>query len=47
VLDDGEYGRYHYLVMPFLQGGTLEDMLDGSLLTLDEVCISLEQLASA
>jgi serine/threonine protein kinase len=46
-LDAGEYGRYHYLVMPYLRGGTLEDMLNGSLLTLDEVCIILEQLASA
>jgi serine/threonine protein kinase len=46
-LDAGEDGRYHYLVMPYLQGGTLEDMLDRSLLTLDEVCIILEQLASA
>jgi eukaryotic-like serine/threonine-protein kinase len=46
-LDAGEYGRYHYLVMPYLQGGTLEDMLNGSLLTLDEVCIILEQLARA
>jgi serine/threonine protein kinase len=46
-LDAGEYGRYHYLVMPYLQGGTLEDMLNGSLLTLDEVCSILEQLASA
>jgi serine/threonine protein kinase len=33
--------------MPYLQSGTLEDMLNGSLLTLDEVCIILEQLASA
>jgi eukaryotic-like serine/threonine-protein kinase len=33
--------------MPYLQGGTLEDMLNGSLLTLEEVCIILEQLASA
>ena len=46
-LDAGEDGRYHYLVMPYLQGGTLEDMLNGSLLTLDEVCSILEQLASA
>jgi len=46
-LDAGESGRYHYLVMPYLRGGTLEDMLDGSLLTLEEVCIFLEQLTSA
>ena len=46
-LDAGESGRYHYLVMPYMRGGTLEDMLDGSLLTLEEVCIFLEQLTSA
>jgi serine/threonine protein kinase len=46
-LDAGEYGRYHYLVMPYLRGGTLEDLLDGCLLTLEVVCILLEQLASA
>ena len=46
-LDAGEYGRYHYLVMPYLIGGTLEDMLNGSLLTLEEACIVLEQLTSA
>jgi eukaryotic-like serine/threonine-protein kinase len=46
-LDAGKYGRYHSLVMSYVQGGTLEDMLDGSLLTLEEVCILLEQLTSA
>jgi serine/threonine-protein kinase len=46
-LDAGQSGRYHYLVMPYVRGGTLEDMLDGSLLTLEEVCIILEQLTSA
>ena len=46
-LDAGEYGNYHYLVMPYLQGGTLEDMLNGSLLTLEETRIILEQLTSA
>ena len=46
-LDAGHDGRYYYLVMPYVQGGTLKDMLNESLLTLDEVCIILEQLASA
>jgi eukaryotic-like serine/threonine-protein kinase len=46
-LDAGEDGRYHYLVMPYLPGGTLEDMLDESVLTLEEACIILEQLTSA
>jgi serine/threonine protein kinase len=46
-LDAGEDGRYHYLVMPYLPGGTLEDALNGSLLTLEEACIILGQLTSA
>ena len=46
-LDAGEYGNYHYLVMPYLQGGTLDDMLNGRLLTLEETSIILEQLTSA
>jgi eukaryotic-like serine/threonine-protein kinase len=43
----GAYGRYHYLVMPYLQGGTLLDRLEGSILPLEEVGIMLEQLTSA
>ena len=35
-LDAGQYGRYHYLVMPYLQGGTLEDTLNGNVLTLED-----------
>lgn len=46
-LDAGAYGTHHYLVMPYLQGGTLLDMLRGSILTLEEVGIMLEQLTSA
>jgi serine/threonine protein kinase len=46
-LDAGEYGGYHYLVMPYFRGGTLADMLNRSVLTLQEACIILEQLASA
>src|SRR5215469_15203947 len=46
-LEAGQYGRYHYMVMPYLQGGTLEDTLDGSVLTLEEAWIILEQLISA
>ena len=46
-LDAGVFGNYHYLVMPYLQGGTLEDKLNGSLLTLEEARIILEQLTSA
>jgi serine/threonine protein kinase len=46
-LDAGQYGRYHYLVMPYLRCGTLEDVLEGGVLTLEEACIVLEQLTSA
>lgn len=46
-LDAGRDGRYYYLVMPYLQGGTLEDMLDESVLTLEEACAVLEQLTRA
>jgi eukaryotic-like serine/threonine-protein kinase len=46
-LDAGTYGHYFYLVMPYLRGGSLEDMLTGNLLTLQETGIILEQLTSA
>ncbi len=46
-LDAGHDGRYSYLVMPYLQGGTLKDMLNESLLTLEEACVVLEQLTRA
>src|SRR5205085_3407121 len=46
-LEAGQYGRYHYLVMPYLQGGTLEDMLAGGVFTPEEACNVLEQLTSA
>jgi eukaryotic-like serine/threonine-protein kinase len=46
-LDAGAYGRYHYLVMPYFQGGTLADKLVGNFLPLEEVSVILEQLTSA
>ncbi len=46
-LDAGQHGRYYYMVMPYLQGGTLEDMLIERPLTLEETFIVLEQLTSA
>ena len=46
-LDAGQDGRYFYLVMPYLRGGTLEDKLHEGLPTLEETCIILEQLTSA
>ncbi len=46
-LDAGQFGRYFYLVMPYLRGGTLEDKLNEGLPTLEEACIVLERLTSA
>ncbi len=46
-LGAGHYGRYHYLCMPYLRGGTLEDKLTEGLPTLEEARIVLEQLTSA
>jgi eukaryotic-like serine/threonine-protein kinase len=46
-LDAGAYRNYHYLVMPYLRGGSLEDRLTGNVLTLQETSIILEQLTSA
>ncbi len=46
-LDAGQCGRYFYLVMPYLRGGTLEDKLNKGLPTLEEARIVLEQLTSA
>jgi serine/threonine protein kinase len=46
-LDAGHDGRYSYLVMPYLPGGTLKDRLNESLLTLEEASVVLEQLTGA
>lgn len=46
-LDCGQDGRYYYMAMPYLSGGTLEDMISEKPLTPEETCIVLEQLASA
>jgi eukaryotic-like serine/threonine-protein kinase len=46
-LDAGQDGRYYYMVMPYLRGGTLEDMLIEKPLSLEETSIVLEQLTSA
>src|ERR1700676_3594686 len=35
-VDAGRDGRYYYLVMPYLPGGTLEDMLNDGVLTPEE-----------
>jgi serine/threonine protein kinase len=46
-LDAGHDGKYAYLVMPYLSGGTLKDRLDERVLTLEEASAVLEQLTSA
>lgn len=46
-LEAGQDGRYYYMVMPYLRGGTLEDMLLEKPLSLEESSIVLEQLTSA
>jgi serine/threonine-protein kinase len=46
-LDAGQDGRYYYIAMPYLRGGTLEDMLIEKPLSLQEASIVLEQLTSA
>lgn len=46
-VDVGQDGRYYYMAMPYLRGGTLEDMLDEGPLTPEEACFVLEQLTSA
>lgn len=46
-VDAGRDGRYYYLVMPYLPGSTLEDMLNEGLLTLEEARAVLEQLTAA
>jgi serine/threonine protein kinase len=46
-LDAGHDGKYSYLVTPYLPGGTLKDLLNEGMLTLEETCGVLEQLTSA
>jgi eukaryotic-like serine/threonine-protein kinase len=46
-VDAGHDGRYYYLVMPYVPGGTLKDMLNEGLPTLDEASAVLEQLTAA
>ncbi len=43
----GRCGVYHYLVLPYLGSGTLEDLIEEQPLTLEEADIVLEQLTSA
>ena len=47
ILDSGEHGPWHYLVMPYIRQGTLFERLRRSPLTLQETGDVLEQVASA
>jgi serine/threonine-protein kinase len=46
-LDAGQDGDYYYMAMPYLRGGTLEDMISEKPLTPEEACLVLEQLSEA
>jgi serine/threonine protein kinase len=47
VLDYGQQGSCHYLVMPYIKQGTLRDRLANGPLRLQEASIILEQVANA
>jgi serine/threonine protein kinase len=47
ILDHGEFGMYHYLVMPYLKHGTLRERVAKGRLTADEAGKIFTQLASA
>jgi serine/threonine protein kinase len=47
AFDYGEQGPWHYLVMPYMEQGTLSERLANGPLTLEEAGIILEQIASA
>jgi serine/threonine-protein kinase len=46
-LDAGQDANYYYMAMPYLRGGTLEDMIEERPLTPEEACLVLEQLTAA
>jgi serine/threonine protein kinase len=47
ILDNGEYGTYHYLVMPYCKQGTLLKRISKRILTQEEAGSILRQVASA
>ena len=47
ILDHGEYGAYHYLVMPYLKQGTLRERIARGRLTEEEAGNILAQVTSA
>ena len=47
ILDHGEYGLYHYLVMPYFKHGTLHKRISKGVLTEAEAGKILDQVANA
>jgi serine/threonine protein kinase len=47
VFDYGEQGEWRYLVMQYVEGGTLRERLQDGPLALEEACSILRQVASA
>lgn len=47
VLDSGTYGEWHYMVMPYIEHGTLQERIERGLLTPEEASPLLEQVADA
>lgn len=47
ILDSGTYDDWYYMVMPYVEHGTLQERIERQLLTPDEAGIILEQIAAA
>ncbi|MHB8600680.1 MAG: serine/threonine-protein kinase [Ktedonobacteraceae bacterium] len=47
ILDSGAYDDWYYMVMPYVEHGTLQERIERQLLTLDEAGGILEQIADA
>ena len=47
ILDSGTYDDWYYMVMPYVEYGTLQDRIERQLFTQDEAGIILEQIADA
>ncbi|MGZ3643710.1 MAG: serine/threonine protein kinase [Ktedonobacteraceae bacterium] len=47
ILDHGEYGLYHYLVMPYFKQGTLRQRISKEVFTEEEAGKILDQVSSA
>lgn len=47
ILDSGTYEDWYYMVMPYVEHGTLQERLERQLLTPDEAGVILEQIADA